>query len=171
MKNASVSRIFAQIADIMEILGEDRFRVNSYRRVARIIADIPVDIEMLLETGRLAETPGIGKSSIAKIAEFIETGQIKAHQDLLERIPPNLLDLLDIPGMGPKGVKAVFDRLNVADIRDLKEAIASGALAELPGFGKKKASVIARGIEFIEKSTGRIRLDQALDIADLNLAA
>ncbi len=167
MKNAVLSELFGQMADIMEILGEDRFRINSYRKVSRIIADTPADIEGLLETGRLAKVPGVGKSSLAKIEEFVKTGSITAHQELLARIPPDLLDLLRIPGMGPKGVKAVYDQLNVASIADLKAAIDAGSLAELPGFGDKKAAVIARGIDFLEKSTGRIRIDQALEAAEI----
>jgi len=167
MKNAVLSELFGQMADIMEILGEGRFRINSYRKVSRIIADTPADIEGLLETGRLAKVPGIGKSSLAKIEEFVNTGSITAHQELLAKIPPDLLDLLRIPGMGPKGVKAVYDQLNVASIADLKAAIDAGSLAELPGFGDKKAAVIARGIAFLEKSTGRIRLDQALEAAEI----
>ncbi len=167
MKNAVLSDVFGRMADIMEILGEDRFRINSYRKVSRIIGDIPADIELLLETGRLADTPGIGKSSLAKIKEFVETGSITAHQDLLAKIPPNLLDLLQIPGIGPKGVKAVYDKLNVTSIADLKDAIETGSLAQLPGFGEKKAAGIARGIAFLEKSTGRIRIDQALEAAGI----
>jgi len=167
MANAVLSELFGQMADVMEILGEDRFRINSYRRVSRIIGDTPVDIEGLLESGGLAKVAGIGKSSLAKIEEFVKTGEITAHQDLLARIPPDLLDLLRIPGMGPKGVKAVYDGLNVGCIADLKAAIESGSLAELAGFGEKKAGVIARGIEFLAKSAGRIRLDQGLEAAEI----
>ena len=167
MKNPILSELFDQMADIMEILGEDRFRINSYRKVARIISDMPTDIETLLETGQLAKTPGIGKSSIAKIEEFVKTGKITAHQQLLTKIPPTLLELLTIPGVGPKGVKAVYEKLNVASIAELKGAIESGSIAALPGFGDKKAAAIAKGIEFLEKSTGRIRLDQALEAAEL----
>ncbi len=155
------------MADIMEILGEDRFRINSYRRVARIISDMPTDIEPLLESGQLAKIPGIGKSSLAKIEEFIKTGTITAHKQLLKKIPPTLLELLTIPGVGPKGVKAVYEKLNVTSIAELKDAIKSGSLAQLAGFGDKKAAAIAKGIEFREKSTGRIRLDQAQEAAEL----
>lgn len=167
MKNALLSELFEQMADIMEILGEDRFRINSYRKVARIISDMPSDVETALATGRLAETPGIGKSSLAKIEEFLKTGTITAHQQLLKKIPPTLLELLTIPGMGPKGVKAIYEKLKVTSIAELKDAIASGAVAELSGFGDKKAAGIAKGIEFLERATGRIRLDQALEAADL----
>ncbi|UCC22943.1 MAG: DNA polymerase/3'-5' exonuclease PolX [Planctomycetota bacterium] len=170
MKNALLSELFEQMADIMEILGEDRFRINSYRKVARIISDMPSDVEMALATGRLAETPGIGKSSLAKIEEFLKTGTITAHKELLKKIPPTLLELLTIPGMGPKGVKAIYEKLKVTSIAELKDAIASGAVAELSGFGDKKAAGIAKGIEFLERATGRIRLDQALEAADLVIA-
>ena len=167
MKNAILSELFDEMADIMEILGEDRFRINSYRKVGRVIGDMPTDIETLLTTGQLAKTPGIGKSSLAKIEEFIKTGKITAHQQLLKKIPPKLLELLTVPGMGPKGVKAVYEKLNVTSIAKLKSVIKNGSLATLAGFGDKKAAVIARGIEFLEKSTGRIRLDQALEAAEL----
>jgi DNA polymerase (family 10) len=167
MKNAVLSELFDQMADIMEILGEDKFRINTYRKVGRIIGDMPTDVETMLATGELAKIPGIGKSSIAKIEEFVKTGKITAHKQLLTKIPPTLLELLTIPGMGPKSVKAVYEKLNVKTIPELKKAISSGSLAELPGFGDKKAAGIARGIEFLEKSTGRIRLDQALEAADI----
>ena len=167
MKNAILSELFNEMADVMEILGEDRFRINSYRKVGRVIGDMPTDIEALLATGQLAKTPGIGKSSLAKIEEFIKTGKITAHQQLLKKIPPKLLELLTVPGMGPKGVKAVYEKLNVTSIAKLKSAIKNGSLATLAGFGDKKAAVITRGIEFLEKSTGRIRLDQAMEAAEL----
>jgi DNA polymerase (family 10) len=165
MKNAVLSELFDQMADIMEILGEDRFRINSYRKVARVISEMPTDIETLLGDGQLAGTPGIGKSSLAKIEEFVKTGVISAHQQLLTRIPATLLELLTIPGMGPKGVKAVYEKLNVKSIAELKDAIETGAVARLSGFGDKKAASITRGIEFRERSAGRIRLDQALEAA------
>jgi len=155
------------MADIMEILGEDKFRINTYRKVGRIIGDMPAEVETMLATGKLAETPGIGKSSLAKIEEFVKTGTITAHKRLLSKIPPTLLELLTIPGVGPKGAKAVYERLNVTTIADLKKALADGSVAQLPGFGEKKAAAIARGIEFLEKSTGRIRLDQAMEAAEL----
>ena len=156
MKNAEISELFDEMADIMEILGEDVFRINSYRRVARVIGDMPRDVEEMLVTGKLEETPGIGESSLAKIEEFIKTGKITAHKDLLKKIPVTLLELLKIPGMGPKGVKAVYKNLKVKSIAELKKVIGNGKLATLPGFGEKKAGLIAKGINFLETSTGRM---------------
>lgn len=167
MRNAILSAIFDQMADIMEILGEDPFRINSYRKVSRAVAELPTDVGVLLEDGRLAKTPGIGKSSLAKIQEFVASNRVTAHEELLERIPPSLLELLHIPGMGPKGVKAVYEGLGVKGLDDLKRVVEDGSLATLPGFGQKKAAAIQRGIEFLEKSTGRIRLDQAMEAAEM----
>jgi DNA polymerase (family 10) len=167
MINTELSALFEQMADVMEILGEDRFRINSYKKVARIIDDLSTDIEELLESGKLAKIPGIGKSSLAKIEEFVETGTMNTYQELLKNIPSTLLELLNIPGMGPKGVKTVYEQLNVTSIAELKKAIETGSLAELSGFGEKKAAALAKGIAFLETSTGRIRLDQALEAAEM----
>jgi len=167
MRNKILHAVFDQMADVMEILGEDRFRINSYRKVARVIGEIPTDVENLLAEGKLAKMPGIGKSSLAKIEEFVKTGAIAAHRELLGDIPPGLPELLTIGGVGPKGVKAVYDQLNVTSIAELKAAIDTGAVAGLAGFGDKKAAAIARGIAFLEKSTGRIRLNQAFEAAEI----
>ena len=137
MKNAVLSAIFEQMADIMEILGQDRFRINTYRKVGRLISDLPAEAEELLTNGQLAKTTGIGKSSIAKIREFVKTGTITAHQELLTKIPPTLPELLDVPGMGPKGVKAVYDQLHVTGVAELKKVIQDGSFATLPGFGDR----------------------------------
>jgi DNA polymerase (family 10) len=165
MGNAALSAILGQMADVMEILGEDRFRINSYRTVSRAIEEMPLDIEVMLETGRLADVPGIGKSSLARIEEYVKTGEIQAHQELLAKVPSTLLELLRVPGVGPKSVKTLFDNLHVSSTAELKKAIDEGTVETLPGFGAKKAAAIRRGIEFLEKSTGRIHLDQAMQAA------
>ncbi len=165
MRNKEISAIFDQMADIMEILGEDPFRINSYRNVARTLGDQSADVADLLTGGELAELPGIGKSSLAKIEEFVKTGKITAHQDLLKKVPPTLPDLLHIPGLGPKGVKTLWEELKVTNLDDLKQALDEGLVAALHGFGEKKAATIRKGIEFLAGSTGRIRLDQAMDAA------
>ncbi|MGE5294839.1 MAG: DNA polymerase/3'-5' exonuclease PolX [Solirubrobacterales bacterium] len=162
MENATLSAIFGQMADIMEILGEDKFRINSYRTTSRVLSEMPADAAVLLANGTLAETPGIGKSTLAKIEEFVKTGRITAHQELLAKIPTTLLGLLGIPGVGPKTVKTFYHELHIQSIADLKKALDDNLIETLPGFGPKKAASIRKGIEFLEKSTGRIRLDQAM---------
>jgi DNA polymerase (family 10) len=169
MRNKELSEIFDQMADIMEILGEDTFRINSYRNVARTIGDQSTDVADLLASSELAELPGIGKSSLAKIEEYVKTGKITAHEDLLKKVPPTLPQLLDIPGLGPKGVKSIYENLTVTNIEELKRALDEGSVATLHGFGEKKAATIRKGIEFMEASTGRIRLDQAMGAAEVVL--
>ena len=170
MENTTLSATFDQMADVMEILGEDRFRVNSYRKVARAVGEMPTDVRVLLDNGQLGDVPGIGKSTLAKIEEFVQTGTIKAHQELLARIPSSLLDLLNIPGVGPKSVKTLYQNLHIRSIPELKQAIDDGLVETLPGFGEKKAAAMRRGIEFLERATGRLRLDQATAAADLVVA-
>ena len=115
MCNKQISDIFNQMADIMEIMGEDHFRVGTYRKVARVIHDCPQDVAALAGDNQLQQLPGVGKSSAEKIKQFVHGGAIEAHQKLLTAIPPGLLDCLKIPGLGPKGVAErirAYDHLN-----------------------------------------------------------
>ncbi len=149
------------MADIMEILGEDPFRVSSYRKVARVIQECTQDVAVLAERGELSNLPGVGKSSVEKIQEFLETGRIQVHQDLLKKIPPHLLDLLKIPGFGPKGTAAVWKHLGIASLDDLQKAIENHTLETLSGFGEKKAALIEKGIRFLQSAQGRILIGHA----------
>ncbi len=166
MLNQQISDIFAEMADIMEILAEDPFRINTYRKLARIIGDSSQDIAALAATGTLEEIPGIGKSSAAKIQEFVHTGNIEAHKDLRKKIPSGLLELLKIPGIGPKGIAAVWKGLNVSSLSDLQKVIDDHSLESLPGFGPKKAQSLAKGIAFLQSTRGRILLCHAEAIAE-----
>ncbi|MCK4628534.1 MAG: hypothetical protein KAT56_05990, partial [Sedimentisphaerales bacterium] len=166
MRNQQIGDIFNEMADIMEILGEDHFRINTYRKVARVIHDCPQDVSELAAQEELRSLPGIGESSAKKINEFVLHGTIQAHEKLLEKIPPKLLDLLKIPGFGPKGVAAVWKKLNVESIADLQRVIDDQSLEELPGFGAKKAEALAHGIKFLESDQGRILLVYAVGIAE-----
>jgi len=166
MRNQQIGDIFNEMADIMEIIGEDHFRINTYRKVARVIHDCPQDVSELAGREELRSLPGIGESSAKKIDEFVQHGTVQAHEKLLKKIPPKLLDLLKIPGFGPKGVAAVWKKLNVENIADLQRAIDDQSLEELPGFGAKKAEALAHGIKFLESAQGRILLIYAVGIAE-----
>jgi len=165
MRNQQVSDIFNEMADIMEIVGEDHFRINTYRKVARVISDCGCDITTLAADGTLRELDGIGKSSAEKIIEFVSHGSIQAHHELLRKIPVSLLELLKIPGMGPKTVTLVWKKLNVTNLDELQKAIEQHQLETLEGLGAKKTEIIARGIKFIQSSQGRILLPNAIGIA------
>ncbi len=166
MINAELVRAFERIADLMEITGGDRFRINSYRRVARTLDSLTEDVADLAARGELTTLQGVGKGTAARIEQFLKTGAIDVLTELESQLPSGLPDLLSIPGMGPKKVAAVYRELNVGTLDDLKRVIASGELARLAGFGEVSVSKIAQGIAFLETSSERTPLGIALPVAD-----
>lgn len=165
MINKELARIFGEIADLMEIRGEEGFRVNSYRRAARTFKDVAEDVATLSAEGRLTQLPGIGKGTAARVAQYLKEGKIDVHQELLKDTPPGLIDLLRIPGLGPKKVALMWHRVGVESIDDLLAAIDSGKLIDLPGMGAKSVENIRQGIEFLQRSSGRTSIGLALPVA------
>ena len=167
MSNADLVRIFERIADLLEIDGADRFRINSYRRVARTIKDTPTDVAEMARNGDVTDLQGVGKGTAERIRQFVETGHIDVLVQLEAKFPPGLPALLDIPGMGPKKVGLVHRELGVTGLEDLKKVAASGKLAELSGMGVASVKKISEGIAFLESSGGRTPLGIALPIAEM----
>ncbi|MHC4592239.1 MAG: DNA polymerase/3'-5' exonuclease PolX [Planctomycetota bacterium] len=165
MKNAAVADLFDTMADIMDIKGEDAFRVNSYRKVARALRDLTEDVEQVHKEGRLTDLADIGKSSAEKIAQFLETGKVKAYEELTKGFPAEALEMLRIPGMGPKTVARLMGDKGIKNLSELAKAIESGGLVGLAGMGEKKIENIRAGIEFLRRSAGRILLGKALPVA------
>lgn len=165
MINGELSRVFDRIGDLLEIDGADGFRVNSYRRAARSIKECHEDVALLAREKRLTELPGVGKGTADRIQQYLDHGSVDVLAELQEKYPATLIDLLDIPGMGPKKVALAHRELGVNDLAGLKRVIASGELATLPGLGEKSAAKIAEGISFLERSGGRTPLGVALPIA------
>ncbi|RJP40656.1 MAG: DNA polymerase/3'-5' exonuclease PolX [Phycisphaerales bacterium] len=166
MRNAEVAAVLERIADLLEIDGADRFRVNSYRRASRSVKDAPDAVEALAESGKLGTLPGVGKGTVARIEQYLQTGSINVLRELEGKLPPHLPDMLAIQGLGPRKIAQLHRDLGVASIEDLKAAVADGLVAELDGFGETSAKRILEGIEFLERSTGRTPLGVALPIAE-----
>ncbi len=166
MKNKELADIFDKWADILEFMGDNPYHIRAYRNAARLIRDLSEDIEVLAKEGKLSQLPGIGQRLQAKILEFLRTGKIKEFEELKQQVPDTVFTLLDIPGVGPKTVKLLYDKLGIRSIEDLKRAIERGDLLKLPGFGVKKVKKIKKGIELLESSGGRILLGVAVFIAD-----
>lgn len=166
MKSRELYAIFEQMADLMEIQGEQSFRVNSYRRAARTMKELTADIDELAKSGGIVDLPGIGKGMAGKIEEYLASGKIAAHQELLQAVPPGLPALLEVPGLGPKKVALAWKELGVVDATTLKAAIDSGKLAKLKGLGEKSVQQISEGLSFSEKSTGRTPLGLAMPLAE-----
>ena len=155
MINDELARVFERIADLLELDGADRFRINSYRKAGRTLEDCTEDVANLAAEGRLTELPGIGKGTAGRIEQYLATGKIDVLSELEAKLPPGLPGLLEIQGLGPKKVAAMHAELNVQGLDDLERVIESGALAELSGFGATSVKRISEGIAFLRSSGGR----------------
>ncbi|MGD8450751.1 MAG: DNA polymerase/3'-5' exonuclease PolX [Phycisphaerae bacterium] len=165
MTNADVARVFAEVADLMEIKGEDAFRVNSYRRVARTIDDLATDINEIAARGELTELAGVGKGSAEKIQTLLDTGRLPLREELAEKVPDTLLALRDVPSLGPKKIALLWREVGVTSLADLRAAIDAGRMSGLKGFGEKSIQQIRQGLDFLARSAGRIRLGVATRVS------
>ncbi len=166
-KNKALSELFEKIADGLEFLGENPFRIAAYRKASRVLNDLPEDVEEIYrEKGLegLEAIPGVGKSMAEKIAEYLETGRIKRYEEVMSRVPKDLLELLDVQGIGPKTLKLAYDKLGVRTLEDFKRVLEDGSLASLPGMGQKKIENIKKGLELYEKMKERIPLGLAFPL-------
>lgn len=166
MVNSEIAAVFSEIADLLELTGGDPFRVNSYRKAARSIEDLPEDIVDVANRGELQKIPGVGKGTAERIMQYLKTGKVTVHQELLDLIPRGLPELLTVPGLGPKKVQALYRELGVTSMADLEAVIADGRAEKLPGFGKKSVEKIAEGLAFLKRSAGRTPLGAALPLAE-----
>jgi DNA polymerase (family 10) len=170
MQNHEIARVLDEIADLLEISGENFFRVRAYRNAARTVADHPVAVaELTLE--ELREIPGIGKDLSETIQQYVNSGSVELHRELTQKVPPGLLDLRRIQGLGPKRIKALWEQLGVKGLDDLKRAAGAGALRAVPGFGQKLQEQILESLERIEKEEPqRLLISDANRIADALVA-
>jgi len=166
MKNLEISAIFREITKILEIKGDNLFRIRTYERAAQNIEGLAEDIEVFIRDDRLMDIPGIGKDLANKIKEYILTGKIKAYGDLKKTIPKGLLDLLNIPSVGPKTAKLLYEKLKIKDISDLERAIKKNKLQGIFGIKEKTIENISKGIEVLKRGRERMTLSQAIQVAD-----
>ena len=162
---SDVARIFEEMAEILDILGENPFKVRSYENAARAVKSLPGDIGEMLATGALLEVKGIGKSIFSHIEELHKTGKLGAYEELKAKLPAGLLDILRIPGMGPKKVKAVYEKLGVKSIDELEQAANDNKVAALEGFGTTTQIKILYGIQTVKKFSERHLFHNAMDEA------
>jgi len=148
MQNAEIARLLTDVADLLEISAGNPFKVRAYRNAARTVADHPDPIAELVSGGAfdLTELPGIGGGIAKEITALVQTGTLPQRQQLVATVPPGLLELLRIPGLGPKRVKLFHDQLKVNSVADLKAALEAGKIAKLPGFGPKLLEKIREGV-------------------------
>ena len=150
LSNHEVADVFAAIADTLEILGEDRFRVQAYRRGAEAVIDLPEPLSRYRDRHALEAIPGIGKTFAEKITELLDTGELELYMRLAKQVPPGVRELLRVPNLGPRTAGRLYSELGVAGLADLKRAATDGRLRGIKGFGDKTVAAILVSIAAIE---------------------
>jgi DNA polymerase (family 10) len=165
MKNQEIARIFNDIADLLEIKGENPFRIRAYRRAAQNIEGLSKDVSEISKD-ELITIPGIGQDLAGKIEEYVRTGRLQFYEDLKKEVPEGLSKLLSVPSLGPKTAKLLFEKLNIRDIETLERFAKEHKLAGLPGIKEKTEENILKGIEMLKRGMERQPLGKVLPIAN-----
>jgi len=164
--NADIAAVFEEIADRLEIQGANPFRIRAYRNAARTLGELPQETRTLLEKGEdLTRLPGIGDDLAAKVREIVDTGRCSLLDRLRRELPPAVTELLQIPGLGPKRVKALYHDLEVQTVEQLYRAARDGRIRALPGFGEKTELNILRAVEAHVSQARRAKLAVAAQYA------
>ena len=163
--NREMADIFDRVADMLEIKGEIIHRVLSYRRAAETIRDLPRDVRAVAAEGTLTDLPNIGKTLAEKIEEMLNTGELEFYNRLAQEIPPSLVDIMHVNGVGPKKAKLFWQQLDITTVDELKAAAEAGKLRDLPRMGEKSEKLVLAGIEALSRRTGRTPLGIALPAA------
>jgi len=171
MKNRQVAAIFATMADILAIQGENYHRVMAYRRAAENMAALGQPVEQIWQAGKLEEIPGIGKTLASKIDELMRTGRLEAYEKLRAQVPEGVVAMLHIPDVGPKKAALFWNELDITNIEALEKAAREGRLRALRGMGAKSEEKVLTGIELLKRRTGRALLGAAWPLAHTMLAA
>lgn len=166
MKNLEIAEVFRDIAKILEIKGDNPFRIRAYERAAQNIEGLSEDIENFIANDTLMEIPGIGRDIAGKIKEYVQAGKIKAYEDLKKSVPAGLLDLLNIPSVGPKTAKLLYEKLKIKNISGLELAIKKNKLQGIFGIKEKTIENILKGIAVLKRGRERMTLAQAMLVAD-----
>ncbi|MFO7169554.1 MAG: DNA polymerase/3'-5' exonuclease PolX [Chloroflexota bacterium] len=170
LTNREIADVFHAIADLMEILGEDRFRTQAYRRAGDALADLPQPLSVYRERGELGQIPGVGKAITDKIEELLDTGELQFYSKLRARVPEGVREILRIPNVGPRTAGRLYQELGITSLAELKAAAEDGRLRGIKGFGEKTIQGILQGIAQAEKAEHRTLLHHALQAAERLIA-
>ena len=166
MNKDEIADVFENIARLLELKGENPFKVRAYTHAARALETLSEPLETLIAEDRLTAVDGIGKATGEKIAELSTHGRLDYYDNLREEFPPDILTLFDIQGLGAKKIKVLWDTLKVHSVTNLERACKDGSVAGLPGFGEKTAANILKGIEHMRSHAGEFRFGDVAQIAE-----
>lgn len=171
MNNGEVARVFQEIADLLELKGENPFKVRAYQKVVRSIEHLPVELSQLMAEGRLRQVPGVGEAIEKKITELLTTGHLKYYEELRAEFPEGIISLLQVPGIGPKTALRLSTELGIKSIEELEQAIIEGKVAGLFRMGDKTAENILRHLQSMRTKEQRIPIGVALPVTDEIMAS
>lgn len=161
MDKAAVVQILEEIATLLELKSENIFKIRAYHNAARVLEGQPEDLKTLIETGKLEKLRGIGAGISGKIHKLFEQGRLPYYEDLKKSFPAGVLAMLQIQGLGPKRVKALYDKLKIKSIEELEKTCRENRLLGLAGFGEKTEENILEGIQRLKKSAGHFLISTA----------
>lgn len=165
MRNIEMAWVFHEIADLLEFKGEDFFKINAYRRAARTIAGLEYSVAELYKNKELEKIPGLGKGIISKIGELLSSGTCQLHAELKAETSPKLMELMTLPGLGPKRTRLIYEELGVTSLDELEKAARAREVRKLPGMGSKTEQSILRGISRLKKKAYQVPLGVARELA------
>jgi DNA polymerase (family 10) len=166
MNNKEIAKVFQDIADLLELKGENPFKIRAYQKAVRSIEHLPVEVEQLVAEEKLKEVPGVGEAITKKITELVTTGHLSYYEKLKAEFPDGISTLLDIPGVGPKTAMLLSSELGIKSVDELEAAIISGKVASLPRMGDKVTENILRHIQTLRRKDQRIPIGEALPVVD-----
>jgi DNA polymerase (family 10) len=166
MNNKEIVKILEDIADFLDLKGENIFKIRAYQKAARSIEQSSVELEQLVNENRLKEVPGIGEAIAKKITELVSTGKLEYFEKLKAEFPLGISTLLEIPGIGPKTAMLFSNELSINTKEELEKAILEGKVAQLPRMGEKTADNILRHLQALRRKDRRIPLGEAVNIMD-----
>jgi DNA polymerase (family 10) len=167
MDNKAIAGILYQTADLLEIDGQDSFRVRSYRNAAEAIEALPQQVaDLIQEPKKLLEVPGIGKGMLANLQMLFTNGRIEAHSEMLKKYRPSMLELLKIQGLGPKTIALIWSAYQVSDLEGVEKLAREGKIRTLPRMGEKHELKLLKAIEDYRRIAGRFLLDTAEELAE-----
>ncbi|HKI34373.1 MAG TPA: DNA polymerase/3'-5' exonuclease PolX [Gemmataceae bacterium] len=169
MEKEQVAAALDEVGTLLELQGENAFKCNAYHSAARTVEQLETNLTEAVRSGQLAQMRGIGERMYDHILELQRSGKLAHLEDLRQKTPPGLFQMLRIQGLGPKKVKAMYDQLGIDDLDKLKAACEAGQVAGLRGFGEKTQQKILEGIQFLDRVGERVRIDQALPLAEVLL--
>ncbi|HYM49837.1 MAG TPA: DNA polymerase/3'-5' exonuclease PolX [Candidatus Limnocylindrales bacterium] len=170
MKNAEVAAMLNRIADLLEIRGENFFKIRAYREAVRQLDNLTTEVEDMIQGGRLRQVPGIGEAIEKKIVEYVTTGTLPFLEKLEVEVPPALLQLTRVPGLGPRTAKDIYDTLGIVSLDALEEAASAHRLQAVPGIKARTEENILKGLAMLKRTEGRLYFPEASLLADSLLA-